>query len=242
MAGLPTAPPAGTLRLPSVTSKTANGVRLATYLYLPIRRSIGPLCCQILPESASLRSFGGWGNLKHGALPSRSLPKQSCGNRTALLTQGSRRAPNFLCLAPLGWQASALSYVPTICCAESGNDFMQVTQGGCVNAEQRAPGWPIFYGYRFRRLKCPDCDQLTQAGIADLDESGPQRWLRAVELNGRFCLRPYDEDDRRPWVRLMKLVRACPRCRTFVDCSHISHETCTPEELTRLEERPMAGA
>jgi hypothetical protein len=97
------------------------------------------------------------------------------------------------------------------------------------------------YVYRFRRLKCPDCEQLMQAGIADLDESGPQRWLRAVELNGRFYLRPYDENDRRSWVRLMKLVRACPRCRTFVDCSHISHETCTAEELTRLEERPMAG-
>jgi hypothetical protein len=98
------------------------------------------------------------------------------------------------------------------------------------------------YGYRFRTLKCPGCEQLMQAGIADLDEGGwQQRWLRAVEVNGRFYRRPYDEDDRRPWVRLMKLVRACPQCRTFVDCSHVSHETCTEDELTRLQDRSPAG-
>src|SRR3954469_17162351 len=27
--------------------------------------------------------------------------------------------------------------------------------------------WAYFYGYRFRRLKCPGCDQLMQPFIAD---------------------------------------------------------------------------
>jgi hypothetical protein len=93
------------------------------------------------------------------------------------------------------------------------------------------------YGYRFRRLKCPGCDQQMQAFAADMGEGAWRRLILAFEIEGRYYRRPLDEDDRRPWVRLMKGVRACTKCRTFVDCSRLHQETCTAEELEVLEGR-----
>jgi len=97
------------------------------------------------------------------------------------------------------------------------------------------------YVYRFRRLACPSCGQLMQAFVADLDDGTWRRFIFALEINGRYYRRPYDEDDRRPWIRLMKQVRACPRCRTIVDCSRLLHETCTDEELEQIRQRAVAG-
>jgi hypothetical protein len=72
-----------------------------------------------------------------------------------------------------------------------------------------------YYGYRFRRLKCPGCGLLMQAHIADMEEGAWRRLILAFEKDGRYYRRPYGEDDPRPWIRLMRVVRACPRCRRF---------------------------
>jgi hypothetical protein len=93
------------------------------------------------------------------------------------------------------------------------------------------------FGYRFRHLKCPGCGQVMQAFLADMDEGTWRRFIQAFEIGGRYYRRPYDEDDRRPWVRLMQSVRACRHCRTYVNCSHIRFETCTEEELAQLQQR-----
>jgi hypothetical protein len=97
-----------------------------------------------------------------------------------------------------------------------------------------------FYLYRFRRLACTSCGQRMQPFAADLDEGGWRRFIRAVQIDGRYYRQPFDADDVRPSVRLMKLVRACPPCGTFVDCSRLLQETCTEEELAQI--RGRAGA
>jgi hypothetical protein len=92
-----------------------------------------------------------------------------------------------------------------------------------------------FYSYCFGRLKCPGCDQLMQPFVAELEEG---TWwgfnLRAFEFGGRFYHRSYHKLGRGPWMRLMRTVRACPCCHTFVDCSHLHEEPCTLDELTQL--------
>jgi hypothetical protein len=94
-----------------------------------------------------------------------------------------------------------------------------------------------YHWYRFPRLRCPQCGERMQANLADLDDASRPKLLSTVELSGRYYLRPYDEDDRRPWVRLMRLVRACAGCKTFIECSHLHFETCTADELALLEQR-----
>src|SRR3954451_4055292 len=89
--------------------------------------------------------------------------------------------------------------------------------------------WAYFYGYRFRRLKCPDCGQQMQSFAADFEEGPWRRFIMAIEIGGRFYPRPYGEDNFRHWIRLMNLARACPRCHTFVDCSRMHQQTCTDE-------------
>jgi hypothetical protein len=95
--------------------------------------------------------------------------------------------------------------------------------------------WAYFYGYCFGRLKCPGCDQLMQPFVAELEDG---KWwgfkLKAFEIGGRFYHRSYDKHGRGPWMRLMRRVRACPHCHTFVDCSHLHEEPCTVDELTQL--------
>ena len=67
-----------------------------------------------------------------------------------------------------------------------------------------------YYGFRFRRLKCPGCDQIMQPYLANLDEGGWRRFIRAIEVDGRYYREPFDADDARPWVRLMKSVWRLP--------------------------------
>jgi len=97
--------------------------------------------------------------------------------------------------------------------------------------------WSYFYGYRFRCLKCPGCDQLMQPFLADFAEGPWRRFIMAIEIGGRYYRRPFDEDDRRSWIRLMKHIRACPTCKTYVDCSRMHQQTCTEAELAQLYER-----
>ena len=94
-----------------------------------------------------------------------------------------------------------------------------------------------YFLYSFPRLRCPGCSQRMQAFIADVDDGSWRQFIQAFEIGGRYYRRPHDEDDRRPWIRLMRLVRACPRCKTFIECSHLHYETCTEEELAHLRER-----
>jgi hypothetical protein len=75
-----------------------------------------------------------------------------------------------------------------------------------------------------------------QPFINDVDDPGP-RILRVVEIAGRFYRPPYSEDDNRPWIRLMVHIRACPTCKTFVNCSRLHYETCTEEELGLIRKR-----
>jgi len=94
--------------------------------------------------------------------------------------------------------------------------------------------WAYFYGYRFRQLKCPGCDQLMQPFVADLEDGTWRRFMWAFAIGGRFYRRAYQKHGRGPWIHLMRTVCACPRCRTFVDCSRLHQQPCTLEELTQL--------
>jgi len=97
--------------------------------------------------------------------------------------------------------------------------------------------WAYFYGYRFSRLKCPDCHEPMQPFVADFEEGPWRRFIMAIERGGRYYRRPYNEDDRRSWIRLMKHVCACPHCKTYVDCARMHQETCTEQELAQLCQR-----
>jgi hypothetical protein len=90
------------------------------------------------------------------------------------------------------------------------------------------------YGYRFRRLACPGCSERMLSFVADMDDGTWRHWLGVRQFEGRFYREPLDADDPRPWVRWMKSVRACLRCRTYVDCSRLIEETCTEAELGQL--------
>jgi len=98
-----------------------------------------------------------------------------------------------------------------------------------------------YFGYRFRHLKCPGCGELMQPFVADMEEGRWRNFIQAIEIKGRYYRRPYDEDDRRPWIRLQKMVRACPRCKSFVDCSRLHFESCTEDELEQIRQQVGAG-
>jgi hypothetical protein len=98
-----------------------------------------------------------------------------------------------------------------------------------------------YFGYRFRRLKCPGCGELMQPYVTDMEEGSWRRFIQAFEIQGRYYRRPYDEDDHRPWVRLQKRVYACQRCNAFVDCSRLHFETCTEDELEQIRQRVGAS-
>jgi len=97
-----------------------------------------------------------------------------------------------------------------------------------------------YFGYRFQRVKCPGCDQIMRPYVTDANESLSLKLLRTVEIGGRHYRPPWDEDDRRPWVRLMAKVRACPKCKKYVNCSRLRLETCTDEELSAIRQRVPA--
>ena len=126
--------------------------------------------------------------------------------------------------------------------------FWSLCRGVIESPQYMAVGYAIFlpaYGglfayyhwYRFSRVKCPGCGQVMQPFVADSAECSGFRFLGTREIGGRFYRPPYNEDDRRPWIRLMIMVRACVPCRKFVSCSRLHYETCTEEELGLIRQR-----
>jgi hypothetical protein len=95
--------------------------------------------------------------------------------------------------------------------------------------------------YRLARLPCPGCGRILGQYVADLEEAERSRWrgIRQRCLDGRVYSAPFlgNDEDIRPWVRVMKEVRACPSCRGYVDCREPHERTCSGEELERLEEQ-----
>jgi hypothetical protein len=133
----------------------------------------------------------------------------------------------------------------------AGYMFWALIRGIVVAPEQFALGYAFFlaaYGalfayyhwHRFRNVKCPGCEQVMQPYVADLDGGSATRLLSRVEIGGRHYRPPYEEDDHRPWIRLMAMVRACRECKTYVSCSRLHYESCTDEELGLIRQR-VAG-
>ena len=94
-----------------------------------------------------------------------------------------------------------------------------------------------YHWYRFSRVKCPGCGQTMQPFLTDSPDNPCFRFLGGLRIGGRHFQPPHDEHDRRPFVRLMLMVRACPACKTFVSCSRLHYQTCTEEELGQIRER-----
>jgi hypothetical protein len=126
--------------------------------------------------------------------------------------------------------------------AAAAYTFWNLTRGVVIAPFQLFVGYGAFllayfgllayyYAYRFRRLKCPGCGKGFQPHVADMS------LVQSLEIGGRYYRRPHDGDDQRPWIRLMRMVRACQRCKTFVDCSRFHYETCTKDELYQIEQR-----
>jgi ferredoxin len=130
----------------------------------------------------------------------------------------------------------------------AGYTFWNLKRGLLVEPQHMFVGYGAFlilyfsllayiYAYRFPRLKCPGCGKCMPACVADTEEGGWRSVVYAVEINGRFYRQPLDEDDRRPWIRVMRMVRACSGCQTFVDCARFHFETCSEDELYEIERR-----
>src|SRR5262245_57186371 len=110
-----------------------------------------------------------------------------------------------------------------------------LARGAIVQPQFLAVGYGIFlasYGglfvyyhwYRFSRVKCPGCGRILEPFVSDYADSPAFRFLGGREIGGRYYRAPYNENDRRPWVRLMLMVRGCTACKTFVSCSRLHFE------------------
>ncbi len=146
------------------------------------------------------------------------------------------------------WYSPVAIVLAIIGFAAAGYAFWGLGRGFPVSPQHTFIGYAVFlgvygcllayyYGYRFRRLKCPGCEQLMQPYLTDLGDEGGFGILRQVNISGRSYRPPYHEDDDRPWVRLMLHVRACPDCKKFVSCSRLHFETCSEEELAQIRQR-----
>jgi hypothetical protein len=92
-----------------------------------------------------------------------------------------------------------------------------------------------FLKWRLSRLKCPHCGAKLQRCSVDLTEG--IRWP-GYEIDGRYYCQPFGDDhDHRPWVRLMKAVRVCEPCRSYVDGHELLQETCREDDLERIRRR-----
>jgi hypothetical protein len=147
------------------------------------------------------------------------------------------------------WYAPAAFALGGVGLVGFGFMFWSLCRGVVQQPLYLAIGYAIFlaaYGglfayyqwYRLSRVKCPGCGQVLQPYVADCGDWPRFRFLARREINGRFFRPPYDEDDRRPWVRLMVIVRGCKACKTYVSCARLHFETCTAAELSLLQQ-PM---
>ena len=85
---------------------------------------------------------------------------------------------------------------------------------------------------------CPHCGGAMSRHVADVDPADQGRWWakRSRTLDGRLYAAPVlGEGDRRPWVRVMKEVRACTACQVYIDPDYPHEQTCSEEELARLQ-------
>jgi hypothetical protein len=98
-------------------------------------------------------------------------------------------------------------------------------------------GLRTYQAFRLARLRCPCCGRglaVRTADVPEVDRLG----LLVHRIDGRSYGHPRgDEHDTRPWVRLLKEVRACEPCRTYLDCSRLQERTCTDEDLERIRRR-----
>src|SRR5262245_34170391 len=92
--------------------------------------------------------------------------------------------------------------------------FWSLGRGIVVEPQYLAVGYAIvlaaygglfayYHWHRFSRVKCPGCGELMQPFVTDSADTPGFRFLGGREIAGRYYRPPYDENDRRPWVRLM---------------------------------------
>jgi hypothetical protein len=99
-------------------------------------------------------------------------------------------------------------------------------------------GLSLYFRRRLARLQCPRCAGNLQPYLVDLPDGCLSCLMPGFEIDGRYYCHPFgDEDDRRPFVRLMKVARACEPCRTYLDCSQYHQQTCLEDDLERVRRR-----
>ena len=146
------------------------------------------------------------------------------------------------------WYSPVAIVLSVIGFVAAGYAFWGLSRGFPMTPQHTFIGYAVVLGaygcliayyhvYRFRRVRCPCCDRIMQPYVTDLGDEPDFSILRQVNIGGRAYRHPYDEDDHRPWVRLMLHVRACTKCKTFVNCCRLHLETCTDEELAVIRQR-----
>jgi len=85
--------------------------------------------------------------------------------------------------------------------------------------------------WRLSRLKCPHCDGEMRRYLVDLPDDFR---FPGYAIDGRRYCQPFGDDHE---VRLMKVVRACAPCRTYVDGLELHQETCQEDDLERIRSR-----
>jgi hypothetical protein len=99
-------------------------------------------------------------------------------------------------------------------------------------------GMAGYLTWRLSRLKCPCCGGATPRFVTDLSEDSRGRWIARYEIDGRYCCPPFgDDNDTRPFVRLMNVVRACQACRTYFNFGEIHQQTCLEDDWERIHRR-----
>jgi hypothetical protein len=92
--------------------------------------------------------------------------------------------------------------------------------------------------WRLPRLKCPRCAGAMPKFVMDWPDDCRRRWLPGYEIDGRYYCEPFgDDNDQRPWVRLMKVVRCCEACQTYLDFGELHQQTCLEDDLERIRRR-----
>jgi hypothetical protein len=92
--------------------------------------------------------------------------------------------------------------------------------------------------WQLSRLQCPGCAGRMPKYVTDLPDDCRMRWIRGYEIDGRYYCEPFGNDnDRRSLIRLMKAVRACTHCRTYVDIEAYHQQTCLDDDWERIHRR-----
>jgi hypothetical protein len=166
------------------------------------------------------------------------------------LEHGLTWSPVSVALSLVAWAGLLLTgvcgFALFISLSQGPNETWAIAVAGAAVVSAAAVGLERAYTfYRLARLPCPRCDRILSRYVADLEKAEWGRWggIRRVWLDGHLYSAPFigDVEDRRQRVRLMKEVRACASCRTYVDCREPHERTCSGEELERLREHGSSG-